>query len=136
MGMEQDYYHNEITQKIGRMSDLLEKVHEYKGLSKPRLTDLEAVPELASLYLDHLGMGEFKTNERISFVFIVLYLYSPASLLGQKMPVGLRGTLADVFGVSVGQVSVYAGRCLFFYEVYAWFRQNICDGLNFLAKFI
>jgi hypothetical protein len=63
--------------------------------------------------------------ERKKFFFIVLFLYAPGVLIGDKMPSGLRNKLAHV--LKLHSRSNVSGNCtglLFLYERYKDFRDE------------
>ncbi len=64
--------------------------------------------------------------QRKKFIFIVLYLYSPSSLAGDKMAPGLRDELSNVLGVQAkSTISNNCANLVFLYQNYTSFRKDV-----------
>lgn len=64
-------------------------------------------------------------TQRRKFIFIVLFLYSPSTLAGGKMKVGLRDKIAEVTGCTGSLISHNCEDVTFFYQQYRSYRQDI-----------
>lgn len=117
----------------------LKHIHEMKKrmaererkLSTPKLKDMTHVPLIYEWFCelaggkDSTGAG-LRTELRQQFVFIVLYLYSPATLVGRKISRGLRGILAKTLGFkSPTGVSNLCRDSVFFYDHYKTYRESV-----------
>jgi hypothetical protein len=111
-----------------------------KALSSSFLTDLSFIPQLHRWYEEisfkygHPNIIE-STYERKKFLFIVLFLYSPNTFIGEKMKSGLRHRLKDVLKLRSG--SVVSHDCdgiLFLYERYKDFRNETDEAYRKIAE--
>lgn len=90
---------NAIKQLVSERDELQSQIDE---LSAPMLTDVDLIPALYDVFcktfenLKHKG-GSY---HRKKFLFVVLYLYCPAALVGERMMIGLRKRIANVFGIN------------------------------------
>lgn len=71
-----------------------------KELTDPMLTDLNMIGQLYEWFKEILVSRNCpgrvdSVTQRKKFIFIVLYLYSPSTLAGGKMLVGLRDAIAE-----------------------------------------
>lgn len=110
---------------------LLERERE---LTKPILTDLDMIGILYEWFKEILESRDCpgrveSVTQRKKFIFIILFLYSPSALVGDKMKNGLRDKLAEVLGVNA-QTAISDNRnsVLFSYGLYRCFRQDV-DGI-------
>lgn len=102
-----------------------------RELTTPLLTDLELVPVIYGWFRDILSHrtavpGWGSVAQRKKFIFIILYLYSPGTLVGVKMVGGLRDKISEV--VNVNSKSTISDNCvnaLFMYRNYKTFRADI-----------
>lgn len=100
-------------------------------LSEPMLTDLGLLPRIYDLYCDVFARRGFPKHanqvyHRKKLILIVLYLYSPRTLAGGRMVVGLRAKLADVFGLRTGSpISDNCTQLMFIYDKYRDFRRDV-----------
>ena len=65
--------------------------------------------------------------QRKKFIFIILYLYSPSSLAGDKMASGLRNELSKVLGIQAkSTISNNSADLVFLYQYnYMNFRNDV-----------
>lgn len=64
--------------------------------------------------------------QRKKFIFIILYLYSPSSLAGDKMASGLRNELSKVLGIQAkSTISNNCANLVFLYQNYMDFRNDV-----------
>ncbi|MCI2145824.1 MAG: hypothetical protein LKK08_06210 [Bacteroidales bacterium] len=102
-----------------------------KTLAEPVLTDMSKIPELWKLFQEILaerGNGEKikGTYDRDKFLLIVVLLYSPATLSGEKMGKGLRDVLAECFGLNApSAISDNVRDVIFLWENYSSFRDDV-----------
>jgi hypothetical protein len=101
-----------------------------KDLLTPFLADLSLIPQLYEWYKDisaahnHPNTME-NVYERKKFFFIILFLYSPGTLFGDKMPFGLRDKLVKILKLHSGSsVSNCCDGIMFLYERYRDFREG------------
>lgn len=119
-------------------------VSELKSIREQKSRLSEREQELAKpLLYDYLLIGEiygwFKElllvlalppcvdspTQRKKFIFIILFLYSPSTLAGGKMKVGLRDKIAEVTGCTGSLISHNCEDVTFFYQQYKSHRQDI-----------
>lgn len=121
-------------QELNRQKEIL--LIEERNATQPALTDFTIIPQLYEWFQDaQVESIESEVTKRRQFLFIVLYLYSPKSLL----PDGLRGTLVNVLNsVHKSSISNDVHYLYLFYKQYGKFRKNvdksyafICDKLRF-----
>ena len=63
---------------------------------------------------------------RKQFIFIILFLYSPSTLAGGRMPVGLRDAIAEAVDLKdITFISHNVETVVFMYQNYKDFRQDI-----------
>lgn len=100
-------------------------------LGEPSLDDLSLLPQIYDAYLNVFrkrGCPQKATQvyHRKKFLLIVLYLYSPKTLAGGKMRVGLRDRLSELFGLSASTpVSDNCSNVVFQYNHYRDFRRDV-----------
>lgn len=103
---------------------------EIGALCSPRLTDTSLMPAIYSALVEitHLT-GRRMTDTvmlRYKFLFIVLYLYSPYTLAGGRIPTGLRSEIGRVLGLrSDSVISDNCRNIVFMYRTYESFRRDI-----------
>lgn len=103
-------------------------------LSKPLMDDRGLIKEIYTKFVEVLNercmppvVGS--VLQRKKFIFIILYLYSPSTLAGGKMPKGLRDEICQTLGVnSVSTISDNCADVVFLYQNYPDFSKDI-DGL-------
>lgn len=120
--------------KVAVLKRLHEKVEELsdamKELGKPILEDLSLLPKIYDAYKEVFKrQGRFDTKSvrnRKKFLFVVLYLYSPQSLVGISIRRGLRKKMSELFGLTTS--STISDNCvglLVLYHAYADFRRDV-----------
>lgn len=127
----------EATINIGRVraainlhNEIDELQSQWNELTEPMVRDLSLLPILYNLYLqmyERRGMLDKanKVYNRQKFLLVVLYLYSPRTLAGGKMVVGLRRKLTELFGLSASStVSDNITDLVFNYDKYIDFRKD------------
>lgn len=93
-----------------------------KELSKPVLTNLDMIPTLYMWFSEIISNRDCpgrveSVTQRKKFLFIVLFLYSPATLAEGKMLSGLREELVRLLNVSP---SVISNNCRDIVFLYNW----------------
>lgn len=101
-----------------------------RELSEPLLTDYSLIEIIHDWFEDILQNMTFPPNpnspiERKKFLFIILYLYSPSTLAGGKMKIGLRDELARVTNCTTTLISHNCEDVTFYYNQYKSYRANI-----------
>lgn len=100
-------------------------------LGEPVLDDLELLPMIYQVYLDFFrNRGQeaqaTKVYNRQKLILIVLYLYSPRSLAGGKMRIGLRDKISELFGITAKTtVSDNSNTAVCHYKHYRDFRKDV-----------
>lgn len=96
----------------------------------PRLTDLSLIAKIHEMYVGFARESGFNadgTDNNKQFLFLILWLYSPASLLGGRINKELRSSIATALGISAS-TALYKMRStsVSWYETYPEFR-NECN---------
>lgn len=99
-------------------------------LSEPMLHDYSLLEEIYGWFKEVLSGVTLPPDadsptQRKKFIFIVLFLYSPSTLAGGKMKVGLRNKIAEVTGCTGTLISHNCEDVTFFYQQYKSHRQDI-----------
>lgn len=99
-------------------------------LSEPMLHDYSLLEEIYGWFKEILSGVTLPPDadsptQRKKFIFIVLFLYSPSTLAGGKMKVGLRNKIAEVTGCTGTLISHNCEDVTFFYQQYKSHRQDI-----------
>jgi len=103
---------------------------QFAQVFAPRMKDLSLIVAIHDRYVEIAAESGFKadgTSNNKQFLFIVLYLYSPASLLGGRINKELRSSIATALGISAS-TALYKMRStsVSWYETYPEFR-NECN---------
>lgn len=105
------------------------KLEESK-LLRPALTDLSKVSHVMDIIskndkkLHVYGQMDVNTH-RQSQIFVLLFLYSPGTILGDSMPIGLREAISKEMSVSPSRISNYAHNVGFLWSTYSDFREHV-----------
>lgn len=99
-------------------------------LAKPMLHDYSLIGEIYGWFKEVLSGLAFppfvdSPTQRKKFIFIILFLYSPSTLAGGKMKVGLRDKIAEVTGGTGSLISHNCEDVTLFYQQYKSYRQDI-----------
>lgn len=99
-------------------------------LSKPKLSDLSSIPllydEFRRIVADDKNQSKRAGRLKKQFVFIILYLYSPAALAGGKIGTGVRNELQMLFQYkSPAAISNIGANAAFWYSQYRDFRKQV-----------
>lgn len=101
------------------------------ALSVPSLTDLNLIDTLYGWFREWVAERNCAARsegvvQRKKFILVILLLYSPATLAGGKMAVGLRDKLAKVLDVrSRSTISDNCSDVVFFFNRYKSFRTEV-----------
>lgn len=92
-------------------------------LLKPLLTDFSHIPDLYEWFKGQHSPG---TQCRKDFIIVILFLYSPSTLIGGKMKKGLREVLSNVLEVNEPSIiSNNTTEVVFLYNKQRSYREEI-----------
>lgn len=97
-------------------------------LAQPLLTDLDMIPRIYEWFNELLKELPNRNKSTLTkeFIFIILFLYSPGTLAGGKMKLGVRKSIADTLGLTAcTAVSNKCSEIVFMYKIYKYFRQDL-----------
>lgn len=128
----------------------LENVREEKNrleekervLKEPLLTDFSLIPKLYKRFVDILNERPCPPRidsvlQRKKFLLIILLLYSPNTLIGDRMPNGLRKSIISVFpNISPNSISIDISNLLFIYKHYREINFEISEIIPQLVEHI
>jgi len=103
---------------------------EEKMLLKPSMTDLSMVGHIIEIIERndrklHVYSQMNSTTKRQTKIFILLWMYSPGTLLGDAMPIGLRKVIAGKLSSSLSRISDYAHDVGFLWLNSSDFREHV-----------
>lgn len=116
---------NAIKRVKAEIASVRESMNE---LGAPILTDWALLSDLYKLFNEsfsnrHVYSG---VDHRRKFIFVALYLYCPASLAGERMPMGFRKALADTLGLNATTtISDNSTGLIVMYRSYPDFRRDV-----------
>lgn len=118
-------------EKLNKIRELQkQKLHintEVSLLSTPLINDIRKINDVYNLFVSILGHVP-RGAERKMFILIILYMFSPASLIGGKTRSGVRNAISALFsGKSSSWVSNSCHTVLFHYRTYKSFRKQVDD---------
>lgn len=99
--------------KIDRLkkirSEKSELSSEENALASPVLKDKSLIREIYGMFVEILNERDCPPNparvtQRKKFIFIILYLFSPSTLVGGKMKPGLREEISRVLGINSADI--------------------------------
>ncbi len=112
-----------------KMLEISDKITE---LGEPMLDDLDLLPDMYEAYkrvFARRGRPDdaLQVRNRKKFLMVVLYLYSPKALIGDKMlRIGLRKKLSELFGLTTSTpISDNCAGLIIQYKAYADFRRDV-----------
>lgn len=93
-----------ITEIRAIRTTMRELAEEEARLTRPRLNNFDRIPLLYQWFKEIMNrqypeLFIDSPTQRKKFIFIILYLYAPGVLAGDKMPQGLRQCIADAIGL-------------------------------------
>lgn len=117
-----------------KMLEISDKIME---LGEPMLDDLDLLPDMYEAYkrvFARRGRPDdaLQVRNRKKFLMVVLYLYSPKALIGDKMlRIGLRKKLSELFGLTTSTpISDNCAGLIIQYKAYA----DFCRDVNLIFK--
>lgn len=114
-----------LREKVAELSDVM------KELGEPILEDLTLLPEIYEAYkrvFSRRGRPDeaMSVRNRKKFLMVVLYLYSPKALAGDRMRMGLRKKVSELFGLTTSTpISDNCAGLIVQYRAYADFRRDV-----------
>lgn len=114
-----------------------------RRLSVPVLSNMSLIHNLYDVFCVSLKRQKPQanpkdTNSRKKFLYAILYLFSPATLVGDVMRHKLREYVSVVLGCTPTGVSRDYKTSIFFYATYADFRESVLliikDMLDIMEK--
>lgn len=103
-------------------------------LLKPKLTDYTLIPKIKSLYEEYVmhTNGEYS---RKKLIFIILFLFSQASLLGARSKKGVRRELSKIFPeIRPCSISNDISSLQFIFFRYHDFRTDVENAYEYIMK--
>lgn len=122
--------------KVIELSEIMEE------LGEPILHDQSLLPLIYEAYKSVFAKrgnaaDALTVRNRKKFLMVVLYLYSPTSLAGERMRMGLRKKIAKLFDLSTSTpISDNTSGLLTQYFAYADFRDDVGEIFNAVAEVI
>lgn len=117
--------------KILALKQLKDEIKEIRStmeeLAEPILTDWNMLPELYQVFQDLFSQRQIKQPiyHRQKFLFVILFLFCPSVLVGERMPVGFRKMLAALLGLNAGTtISDNCAGLIILYNSYIDFRKD------------
>lgn len=108
-----------------QMSELNEQMNQ---LAEPTLSDYDLLPYIWSEFVafsKHHGHNPMAVYERQKFLYVVLLLYDPKAITGNKLISGLRDSIATLTGVSRTSISDNIRNVGFLYDNYQEFSTEV-----------
>lgn len=131
-------------ERLRKIHTEMDKLREKeKRLSQPIVENMGMIQNLYDVFRLALKKQNTKadpdgTAERKKFLYAILYIFSPATLVGEVMRHKLRENISAVLGCTPTGVSRDYKTGLFFYATYTDFRESvdliIIDMLDYLNK--
>lgn len=121
---------NFIAQLIQIRRQKQELAHKEAELTAPLLVNLEDVALVYQLFKRQMEAKEPRsltesTHQRKKFIFVVLALFAPATLVGDRIPHGLRARIAQVTNINPSFISNNLENVLFQYQHFTDYRQEL-----------
>ncbi len=130
-------YNRAMVDKIKMLKEIREKKklieQEEKELTEPLMSDISNITLVYGIFKNQINKIDNPPKERSvayrqMFIYVVLMIYAPGVLIGDRMPNGLRKHLSDLLGVWDSVISDNSANVVFMYSHYKWFR----DSVNYL----
>lgn len=122
---------NKITELKSTLDEKTKLREKENALSKPLLKDTHHIPMIYVWFCEISGYEtgistDLSTDEKYQFLFIIMCLYSPASILGNSLVRGVRGAVAKVFHYRHGSgVSNHLPKVATRYNTYKDFSSKV-----------
>lgn len=99
-------------------------------LTTPLLTDKEYIFQIFEWFCELSGCDgcvcDLDTDNKMKFLFIILFLYSPSCFTGRRIVNGIRDILTELFGYkSSSGVSNHLKSIVHTYNTYRTFREEV-----------
>lgn len=124
--MNNDFYI--IYEIISIRKDIASLSLRESELTRPTLSDLNLIPTIYDWFLEAAKTLPERNKSILNkeFIFIVIFLYSPGTLAGEKMKNGLRSKIGDTLGI-IGRSSISdkLDTLVFHYRMYKYFRNDL-----------
>lgn len=133
---------NKLVVTINEYRDVCRKAAEanikFAEAFAPRLTDMSLIEKIHQMYVTFARESGFSadgTDNNKQFLFLILWLYSPASLMGGKINKHLRRVIASALGINA-DTALYKMRStsVSWYETYQEFRRECNLTLEHIEK--
>lgn len=122
-------------EKMLTLKDLRDKSielsHTMEELSRPILDDLSLLPIIFDVFCNWLEKKPTppvanSVYQRKKFLLVIMYLYSPRTLAGGKMRLGLRDELSRILGLNAKTpISDNCSDVMTLYKTYRDFRKDV-----------
>lgn len=124
----------ETLQSIHIQKEDLERQEEL--LSRPAVTDVSLIKEYFDEFCKYKNTTLDDIDERRVFLFVIIYLFTPRTIAGgMRMRNGVRGELSKVIPqASPCVISNNIANIGFLYRNYKWFREEVLDAIEHIAK--
>lgn len=119
------------------ISQAKDAANKAKEALRPILEDANLMGEVLRNFLQFLTTRSevMNADKRKQFLFIIVYLFCPSSLLGDAMPRGFRERLRVLLHVDAPTViSNNIADLLFLYNHYEDFRTGVNDAYSYIAE--
>lgn len=96
-------------------------------LGEPMLTDWKMLPQLHQVFQDLFSKRKISQPiyHRQKFLFVILFLFCPGVLAGERMPMGFRKILASIMGLNASTtISDNCAGLMVLYNSYLDFRKD------------
>lgn len=98
-------------------------------LCRPDIIDIGMLSVVHEWFREILGLSDGKketTIQRMKFIFIALFLFTPSSLAGGKMPDGMREAISRLYpSLAPCVISNNKKSSLFFFDLYRLYKSDI-----------
>lgn len=124
--------------KILKLKEIREKKRlieqEERELTEPIMNDINNIGIVYSVFKNQIKKISNSPKEksvayRQMFIYVVLMIYAPGVFIGDKMPKGVRSSIASALELNDNTIiSHNTVNVIFMYNHYKWFR----DSVNYL----
>lgn len=133
-----DKIFNQINGIITTKEELRRLQGEYHSLTQPMLHNAEHLPQILQWYEEvssdaGLNSRDAKAMYSQCFIFIVTMLYSPSTLAGGKLSLGLRSKLSQMLNFkSPTSISNIIPNLMFLYKSYKSFKNRVDTAFDYI----
>ena len=100
---------------------------------KPITKDVRLIKDAYSLFREFIQKKRICGWDKTKFIFVIVYLYAPSVITGDRLPHKLRSEIASVTGMNPSAVSQNCKRLLFFFEKYNEFKSTCNSFMKFIV---